>query len=71
LAKGNLTFNGLSVPMELWFKTIAPLVSGTSKRTGFEGRFLMNAKGDFGINSGSVEDAILTITISIFGSTTI
>lgn len=70
LAKGNLIFNGFTVPIELWFKAMTPLVSGTTTRTGFEGRFLMNAKDNFGIDNSSVGGGDLTINISVVGSVT-
>jgi len=67
LAKGNLIFHGFTVPINLTFKAVPTWLDASNSRTysGFEGKFLMNAKGDFGINSSSVNDAILNIQISV------
>lgn len=70
LAKGDLTFMGVTKPVDLWFKTVAPLVSGTTTRTGFEGRLIINPKADYAIVSGNIEDAPVIINISIVGSVT-
>lgn len=67
VAKGNLVFHGFTVPIELLFKA-APAWLDTSnnrKYSGFEGKFMMAAKKDFGITSTSVNDAVLRIQISI------
>jgi len=71
LAKGNLVWRGFTVPVELWFKQIPAWLDASNNRTysGFEGKFLMDAKGDFNIISSSVNDAILRIQISIVGYT--
>lgn len=70
LAKGNLTFMGITKPTDLWFKTVAPLVIGTNTRTGFEGRLIIKPKADYTLTSGNIEDAPVTINISIVGSVT-
>jgi len=67
VAKGNLVFHGFTVPIELMFKA-APAWLDTSnnrKYSGFEGKFMMAAKKDFGVNSTSVNDAVLKIQISV------
>jgi polyisoprenoid-binding protein YceI len=67
LAKGNLIFHGETVPISLMFKAVPAWLDASNNRTysGFEGKFLMDAKGDFGINSSSLNDAIVRIQISI------
>ncbi|MDH5250667.1 MAG: YceI family protein [Cyclobacteriaceae bacterium] len=75
LAKGNLIFHGSTKAIELWFKALPPFDSTNSNgtvttRTGFEGRFMMDAKNDFGVTSSSVNGADVTITISVVGSVT-
>lgn len=67
LAKGNLIFHGFTVPIELWFKAVPAWLDASNNRrySGFEGKFLMDAKNDFGITSSSVNDAVLRIQISI------
>jgi len=67
VAKGNLKFNGFTVPVNLQFKQ-APVwldPSNNRKYSGFEGKFTMAAKKDYGITSSSVNDAIVKIQISI------
>lgn len=69
VAKGNLTFLGITKSTDIWFK-IAPPWTDTSnnrKYSGFEGRFMMNAKADFGVNSSSVNDTPVKIQISLIG----
>lgn len=63
LAKGNIAFNAVTKPAEIWFKAMTPYVSGTTTYSGFEGRFYMG-KADFNISSGSVAD-IIRMQISI------
>ena len=75
LAKGNLIFFGKSVPVTLMFKTTPPHVISnsngtTTTRTGFEGRMVILPKADFGLDSGNINDAPVTIIISIVGSVT-
>lgn len=67
VAKGNITFHGVTLPIDLWFKAEPSWLdtSNNRKYSGFEGRFLMNAKNDFAINSSSVNDAVIRIQISI------
>jgi polyisoprenoid-binding protein YceI len=67
VAKGNLIFHGATVPIELWFKAVPAWLDASNNRkySGFEGRFLMDAKNDFAITSSSVNEAILKIHISI------
>jgi len=74
VAKGNLIFNGKTVATDLWFKGVpewkdAPIAGGgtANGRTyaGFEGIFKMKANADFGIVSGSVNDATVTIHVTI------
>ena len=66
VAKGNLVFHRRTKPVELWFKIVPKWYDASNKRyySGFEGKFLMNAKTDFGIVSSSVNDAIIKIYIS-------
>lgn len=70
LAKGDLTFMGITKSTDLWFKTVAPLIIGTNTRTGFEGRLIIKPKADYTLTSGNIEDAPVTINISIVGSVT-
>ena len=67
VAKGNLIFNGFTVPIELSFKAIPAWLDASNNRkySGFEGKFLMAAKKDFGITSSNVADAILKIQTGI------
>ncbi|MBL7873114.1 MAG: YceI family protein [Cyclobacteriaceae bacterium] len=67
IAKGNMIFHGITFPMSLWFKVVPSWLdtSNNRKYSGFEGKFLMNAKNDFAITSSSVNDAIIKIHISI------
>ena len=74
LAKGNVVFHGQTVPIELWFKAVEPYNVAVSAGTcaslsrtyaGFEGKFLMDAKNDFLIDSSSLGAAIVRIQISI------
>ncbi len=67
VAKGNLIFNGFTVPIELSFKAIPAWLDASNNRkySGFEGKFMMAPKKDFGITSTSVTDAILKIQTSI------
>ena len=67
LAKGNLIFHGFTVPINLMFKAVPKWLDASNQRSysGFEGKFLMDAKNDFGISSSSVNDAILRIQISV------
>ncbi|MEK6781063.1 MAG: YceI family protein [Bacteroidota bacterium] len=67
VAKGNLVFHGFTVPIDLWFKAVPAWLDASNNRkySGFEGKFLMDAKNDFGITSTSVNDAIIRIQISI------
>jgi hypothetical protein len=74
VSKGTLSFNGHDVATDLWFKGVpewldSPIAGGgtSNGRTyaGFEGIFKMKANADFGILSGSVNDATITIHVSI------
>jgi polyisoprenoid-binding protein YceI len=72
VAQGNLVFHGFTVPIELLFKVVPawldnPVVGTPNGRTysGFEGKFIMAPKKDFGISNSSLNDAILRIQISI------
>ncbi|MBK5277446.1 MAG: YceI family protein, partial [Bacteroidia bacterium] len=67
VAKGNLVFHGFTAPIDLFFKASPAWVDSSNNRkySGFEGKFLMAAKKDFGISSSSVNDAVLNIQISI------
>lgn len=71
VAKGNVVFHGFTVPVELMFKQSAvwedPSSTTTPKKkySGFEGKFTMAAKKDYGIVSSSVNDALIKIQISI------
>ena len=72
VSKGTLSFNGHDVATDLWFKGVpewldAPITGTANGRTysGFEGIMKMKANADFGILSGSVNDATVTIHVSI------
>ncbi len=67
VAKGNLTFLGVTKATDIWFKVVAPWTDPSNNRrySGFEGRFMMNAKADFAVNSSSVNDAKVKVQISM------
>ncbi len=67
VAKGNFTFNGITKPVEIWFKVLPSWLDTSNNRTysGFEGRFFMNLKSDFAITNSSVNDATIKIQISV------
>ena len=67
VAKGNLVFRASTVPIELLFKVVPAWLDVTNNRkySGFEGKFLMAAKRDFGVTSSSINDALLKIQVSI------
>ncbi len=67
VAKGNLKFNGFTFPIDLWFKAVPSWLdpSNSRKYSGFEGRFLMAVKKDFGIISGNINDAVVKNQIGI------
>ena len=67
VAKGNLVWRGFSVPIDLLFKQSPAWLdtSNNRKYSGFEGKFTMAAKSAYGINSSSVNDALIKIQISI------
>lgn len=67
VAKGNLVFHGFTVPIEMWFKQVAAWTDPSNNRrySGFEGKFLMDAKNKWGITSSSLNDAIVKIQISL------
>jgi polyisoprenoid-binding protein YceI len=67
IAKGNVVFHGFTVPVDLMFKQSAVWLdtSNNRKYSGFEGKFTMAAKKDYGITSSSVNDALIKIQISI------
>jgi polyisoprenoid-binding protein YceI len=69
LAKGNLVFHGLTLPVGLVFKYVAPFtdtgVTPNKKYVSFEGKMTIKAKADFGITSSSVGDALATIYITV------
>lgn len=58
---------GVTLPMELMFKAIPQTLDSSSGRTyyGFEGGFVMNPKSDFNFVSSSLNDADMTIRVSI------
>ena len=66
VAKGDLTFHGVTKATEVWFKLVAPWTDSSNNRkySGFESKFLMKAKSDFGITSCSVNDAEIRIYMS-------
>ncbi|MEO5603757.1 MAG: YceI family protein [Cyclobacteriaceae bacterium] len=67
VAKGNVVFNGVTKPAEIWFKAVPAWTDPSNNRiySGFEGRFSMKAKADYGITSSSLADAAIKIQISI------
>lgn len=67
IAKGNLVFHGFTVPVEMWFKQVPAWTDASNNRryTGFEGKFLMDAKNKWGVTSSSLNDAIVRMQISI------
>lgn len=68
LAKGNLVWLGVTLPIELMFKAIPQtLDSNGSTYYGFEGGFIMNPKSGFNFESSSLNNADVTIRISIIG----
>jgi polyisoprenoid-binding protein YceI len=68
LAKGNLVFFGQSKPVELYFKIVPAWVDTTPdpdrKYSGFEGKFVFNAKNLFGVTSSSLNAADIRIYVS-------
>jgi len=74
VAKGNLTWRGFTVPIEMWFKLSPKWIDAPSagngssnNRTysGFEAKFLMDPYNKFNIRSSSVNEAIIRINISV------
>jgi polyisoprenoid-binding protein YceI len=67
VAKGNLVFHGFTVAIDLFFKAVPVWLDSSNNRkySGFEGKFVMAPKKDFGITSTSINDAVLNIQISI------
>jgi hypothetical protein len=74
IAKGNITWRGFTIATEMWFKVVpkwqdAPSAgNGTTNNrfySGFEGKFLLDPYNKYNIRSGSVNEAILRIQISI------
>lgn len=67
VAKGNITFLGVTKPTDIWFKAVPAWTDPSNNRrySGFEGRFLMNAKADYAVTSSSVNDAAVKIQISM------
>jgi len=74
VAKGNLTWRGFTVPTEMWFKLVPKWLdtpssgNGTTNNriySGFEAKFLMDPYNKFNIRSGSVNEAIIRINISV------
>jgi polyisoprenoid-binding protein YceI len=67
IAKGNLVFHAFTVPIEMWFKQVPAWtdVSNNRRYTGFEGKFLMDAKNKWGVTSSSLNDAIVRMQISL------
>ncbi len=66
LAKGDLQFNGVTKPVEMWFKAVVPWNNGAPTPvlySGFEGRFYMG-KTDFNVGSSSV-GANIRIQVSV------
>ena len=68
LAKGNLIFHGVTLPVGLVFKYVAPFtdtsVTPNKKYVSFEGKITIKAKTDFAIVSSSVAD-LVTIYITV------
>jgi hypothetical protein len=73
LAKGNMVWLGVTLPIELMFKAIPQTVDPDNGRTyyGFEGGFLMHPKDDFNFVSTSLNDADITVRISIIAYKTL
>jgi polyisoprenoid-binding protein YceI len=67
IAKGNLVFRGFTVPIEMWFKQVPAWTDPSNNRryTGFEGKFLMDAKNKWSITSTSLNEAIVRMQVSI------
>lgn len=68
LAKGNLVFHGVTLPVGLVFKYVAPFtdtsVTPNKKYVSFEGKMTIKAKTDYLIVSSSVAD-LVTIYITV------
>ena len=73
LAKGNMVWLGVTLPVELMFKAIPQTLDTSNGRTyyGFEGGFLMKPKADFNFVSSSLNDADVTIRVSIMAYKTL
>lgn len=74
IAKGNLIFYGVTLPINMMFVRIpdwvdAPISGTTNGRTysGFEGKFQFSPSADFGIKNSSLNAAAVKIQISIVG----
>lgn len=67
VAKGNVTFRGITKPTDIWFKGVPPWTDPSNNRrySGFEGRFIMNAKADYGVISSNITDAPVKIQFGI------
>jgi polyisoprenoid-binding protein YceI len=69
LAKGNLAFHGVTLPVGMIFKYIIPFtdtgVTPNRKYVSFEGKITIKAKADFAITSSSVGDALVSIYITV------
>ena len=67
VAKGNVTFLGITKATDIWFKGVPPWtdLSNNRRYSGFEGRFIMNAKADYGVISSNITDAPVKIQFGI------
>jgi polyisoprenoid-binding protein YceI len=69
LAKGNLTFMGVTKPISIYFHYIKGYAttanSVTSTYSSLQGFFMMNAKADFGVISGHVKSNPVKVSLSL------
>lgn len=65
IAKGNLKFHMVTMPVVLMFKYVAPTTVGTKKYLSFEGKMTLKAKTDFGINATNIGADLMTIYITV------
>ena len=65
IAKGNLKFHMVTMPVVLMFKYITPVTISTKKYVSFEGKMTLKAKTDFGITATNIGADLMTIYITV------
>lgn len=65
IAKGNLKFHMVTMPVVLMFKYIPSVTISTKKYVSFEGKMLLKAKTDFGITATNIGGDAMTIYITV------